>query len=98
MMSLPLNSPNTAGFGRNVARAGLLTAQCRENSLRGRKRKYAGVWFCDENSLQNTARRAVFSARRNRRPFCVVSDWLKSAPEFSVKIEAKASVSRQSDV
>jgi hypothetical protein len=54
--------------------------------------------FCDENSLQNTARRAVFSARCNRRPFCVVSDWLKSAPEFSVKIEAKASVSRQSDV
>lgn len=38
------------------------------------------------------------SARPNMRPFCVVSDWLKSASEFSVKIEAKASVSGQSDV
>jgi hypothetical protein len=38
------------------------------------------------------------SPRRNKRPFCVVSDWLKLPPEFSVKIEAKASVSGWSDV
>jgi hypothetical protein len=37
-------------------------------------------------------------AGRNTQPFCVVSDWLKSTPEFSVKIEPKASISGQSDV
>ncbi|WP_139276076.1 hypothetical protein [Pararhizobium antarcticum] len=83
---------------RMMLASGLLTARSSENNLRERKGKYAWPLLLQEIALlRSPFLRTVFDAPRMQTVF-VVSDWLKSAVEFFVKIEAKASVSGTCDV